>query len=201
VCLVKTENKLSSKHTRNKNASTPSIANAKIWLEIKGKPLLGEGRAHLLREIAKGTSLNAAAKKLEMSYRYAWGIIKKMEKVSGKRILESRRGGAAGGGSALTDFGKSLLKVYEGRREALESVMRENFWEAVGLKLSARNQLKGTVKEVVSDGVVAKVKIQIDAPMEITAVVTKEAVDELNVKKGNKITAIVKSTEIMLEKD
>lgn len=136
-----------------------------------------------------------------MSYRHAWGIIKEMEKISGKQILESKRGGAEGGGSELTEFGKSLLKIYGERREALESVMGENFWEAVGLKLSARNQLKGKVTDIQADGVVAKVKIQIDAPVEITAVVTKEAVDELKVKKGDKITAIVKSTEIMIAKD
>jgi molybdate transport system regulatory protein len=176
-------------------------ANAKIWLEVKGKPLLGEGRAHLLREIAGGLSLNAAAKKLEMSYRHAWGIIKEMEKISGKKIVDATRGGATGGGTKLTEYGRSILRQYDDRRKALENLMRDDFWEAVGLKLSARNQLKGTVKEVVADGVVAKVKIHIDAPMEITAVVTKEAVEELGVKKGDKITAIVKSTEIMLGKE
>ncbi|MDD5502878.1 MAG: LysR family transcriptional regulator, partial [Candidatus Thermoplasmatota archaeon] len=112
-------------------------ANAKIWLEVRGKPLLGEGRAHLLREIAGGLSLNAAAKKLEMSYRHAWGIIKEMEKVSGKKVVEATRGGATGGGTKLTEYGQSILRQYDDRRKALENLMRDDFWEAVGLKLSA----------------------------------------------------------------
>jgi molybdopterin-binding protein len=69
------------------------------------------------------------------------------------------------------------------------------------LKISARNCIKGTI-ESVDDGIVtSKVKIKIEAPTTITAVVTKEAVRELGLKKGDKAFAIIKSTSVMVGKD
>lgn len=69
------------------------------------------------------------------------------------------------------------------------------------MKISARNCLKGTI-ESVDDGVVtSKVKIKIETPITITAIITKEAVKELGLKKGDKAFAIVKSTSVMLGKD
>lgn len=56
--------------------------------------------------------------------------------------------------------------------------------------------------ESVEDGVVtSKVKIRIEAPIIVTAVVTKEAVEELALKKGDRAYAIIKSTSVMIGKD
>jgi molybdopterin-binding protein len=69
------------------------------------------------------------------------------------------------------------------------------------LKISARNIYKGTI-ESVEDGIVtSKVKLRIDAPITITAVVTKEAVADLALKKGEKAYAIIKSTSVIVGKD
>lgn len=69
------------------------------------------------------------------------------------------------------------------------------------MKISARNCFRGTV-ESVEDGVVtSKVKIRLEAPISMTAVVTKEAVKELGLKPGNKAYAIVKATSVMIGKD
>lgn len=184
-----------------KSAKIPSNSKAKLWLEIKGKPILGEGRAQLLHEISGGASLNLAARKLGMSYRHAWGTIKEMERISGKKIVEMQRGGAGGGGTRLTEFGETILRQYDERSKALENLLKEDFWEAIGLKISARNRLEGIVKDVELDKIAAKVKIKIEKPCEITALITREAVEELNVKKGDRIKAIIKSTEIMLGKE
>lgn len=68
------------------------------------------------------------------------------------------------------------------------------------MKISARNRLKGTVKSVEKGIVTAKVKIEIAAPTSITAVITKEATEELNIKVGDAVEAIVKATEVMVAK-
>ncbi|MGB9977962.1 TOBE domain-containing protein [Methanobacterium sp.] len=67
--------------------------------------------------------------------------------------------------------------------------------------MSARNMINGTVENIVEGAVMAKIKVKIETPDVITAVITKEAVEDLKLKKGEKITAIVKSTEIMVAKD
>lgn len=68
------------------------------------------------------------------------------------------------------------------------------------MKLSARNQIKGSITELEMGIVTARVKIKIDAPIVITAVITKEAAEELKLKVGDKVQAIVKATEVMIGK-
>jgi molybdate transport system regulatory protein len=62
-----------------------------------------------------------------------------------------------------------------------EVLKDEEYWEAIGLKLSARNRLNGIVKEVEKGEVTASVKIEIKMPTVITAVITKEAANDLSV--------------------
>lgn len=71
----------------------------------------------------------------------------------------------------------------------------------IQVKMSARNMLKGTVKNIEEGAVMASVKVKIEAPDTITAVITKEAVKELELEKDEKVTVIVKSTEVMVGKE
>ncbi|MGB9960269.1 MAG: winged helix-turn-helix domain-containing protein [Candidatus Bathyarchaeales archaeon] len=85
----------------------------KVWLEYHGKPLIGKGGAEILDQIEKEQSISKAARKLGMSYRYVWSYLKKIEKTIGEPIIETYRGGKAGGGGAkLTRLGKELLEEY-----------------------------------------------------------------------------------------
>lgn len=68
------------------------------------------------------------------------------------------------------------------------------------MKLSARNQLKGKVVSVEKGVITAKVKVEVQVPLTVTAVITKESVEELDIKEGDEVVAIVKSTEIMIAK-
>jgi molybdopterin-binding protein len=72
--------------------------------------------------------------------------------------------------------------------------------EVNGLKLSARNQFKGKVVNIEKGVITAKVKVDVTVPITITAVITKDAVEELNLKVGDEVVAIVKSTEVMIAK-
>ncbi|MDR2830313.1 MAG: TOBE domain-containing protein [Methanobrevibacter sp.] len=68
------------------------------------------------------------------------------------------------------------------------------------MQLSARNIIDGKVSDVELGAVMAKVKIEVSKPGIITALVSKEAIEDLNVKKGDDISAIIKSTEIIIAK-
>lgn len=63
--------------------------------------------------------------------------------------------------------------------------------------LSGRNQLRGIVDEVRSDGLLSQVRLRIGDQI-LTAVITRDAVNELKLKKGDEAVAIVKSTEVMI---
>lgn len=69
------------------------------------------------------------------------------------------------------------------------------------MKISARNKLSGTVKEVENGIVTAKVKIAIDKPVVVTAIISKEAVEELDIKAGDQVEAVIKATEVMVAKE
>jgi molybdopterin-binding protein len=69
------------------------------------------------------------------------------------------------------------------------------------MKISARNTLKGKVEAVDTGMIMAKVKVKIEAPDVITAIITKEAAEDLDIKEGDAITVIVKSTEVIVGKD
>ncbi|RJP64536.1 MAG: LysR family transcriptional regulator [Candidatus Abyssobacteria bacterium SURF_17] len=95
-----------------KSLSRNTAVRSKVWLEASGAPLMGSGRAELLREIERTGSLNAAAKKLGMDYHRAWGLVDTMEKRFAVKLVVRQRGGS-NRGSALTDEGKTLLNLYE----------------------------------------------------------------------------------------
>lgn len=63
--------------------------------------------------------------------------------------------------------------------------------------LSGRNQLRGVVEEVRSDGLLSQVRLRIGDQF-LTAVITRDAVNELKLKRGDEALAIIKSTEVMI---
>jgi len=174
----------------------------KVWIEYKGTPVLGKGGAEILKAIAKEQSISKAAEKLNMSYRYVWNYLQKIQKAVEAPIVETYKGGKTGGGGAkLTALGQSLIEEYQRVEGYMSEVLADQeYWEVLGLKISARNQLKGKVVSIEKDGITAKVKVEIKAPVVVTAVITKEAIEELGVKVGDEVNAVVKSTEVMIAK-
>ena len=68
------------------------------------------------------------------------------------------------------------------------------------MEISARNQLKGTIENVELGAVMASIKIKVEDPNIITALITKESAVNLDLKKGDDVAAIIKSTEIIVGK-
>ncbi len=68
------------------------------------------------------------------------------------------------------------------------------------MEMSARNQLKGTIKSIKHDSIMAEVIIELPGGQQITSVITTDAVNSLQLKEGNEVLAIIKSTEVMVGK-
>ena len=66
--------------------------------------------------------------------------------------------------------------------------------------ISGRNQLRGYVDEVRVEGLLAQVRLRI-GDQTLTAVITRDAVEELKLKRGDEALAIVKSTEVMIARE
>ena len=172
----------------------------KLWIQSGKEPIAGEGKIELLLATEKEKSLNRAARKFGMSYRHAWGIIKELERRLGFKVVAATRGGMRGGGTHLTKRGQALVKEYKQMDEALEKIVKEKtFWEDISTKLSARNRLSGVVGSVQLGEVGANVKIAVK-PATITAFITREAAEALELKKGDRVEAVIKATEVMVAK-
>jgi molybdate transport system regulatory protein len=175
----------------------------KPWIAHQGHPILGTGRAQLLREIEELQSIRKAAVKLDMPYRSAWEHIRKIEDAIGTPVVKTHRGGAqGGGGSELTEEGKQLLHEYDRYERYLEGLSAdEELWEALQFKVSARNKLSGVVKQVQIGELAASIRIEIETPSSIKALITKDAVDELDIDIGDEVEAVIKATEVMIAKE
>ena len=68
------------------------------------------------------------------------------------------------------------------------------------MTISARNQLKGTVEEVQLGGVMAHVAVRVGENL-VESVITRRSAEEMALKKGDSVRVIIKSTEVMLQKD
>jgi molybdopterin-binding protein len=66
--------------------------------------------------------------------------------------------------------------------------------------ISGRNQLHGIVEEIRTDGLLAQVRLRIGEET-LTAVITKDAVEELGLKRGQTALAVIKSTEVMIARE
>ncbi len=67
-------------------------------------------------------------------------------------------------------------------------------------RISARNQLRGTVEEIVLGTVTAKVSVKVGENL-IESVITRQSVEEMGIKEGDTVTALIKSTEVMIMTD
>lgn len=69
------------------------------------------------------------------------------------------------------------------------------------MTISARNRIEGVIKAIEKGEVASTVKIEVSKPATITAMITKEAVEELGLKEGDEVEAVIKATEVMVSKN
>jgi molybdate transport system regulatory protein len=81
---------------------------------------LGPGKAELLEGIAATGSIAAAGRRMGMSYKRAWLLVEAMNTMFSAPLVDAAKGGAGGGGAALTPLGVQMLDAYR-RLEAAAS--------------------------------------------------------------------------------
>lgn len=68
------------------------------------------------------------------------------------------------------------------------------------MELSARNKIRGTIRGIQIGSVMAKITLEIAGGSQLTSMITIDSVQDLNLKEGDEVFAIVKSTEVMIGK-
>lgn len=65
--------------------------------------------------------------------------------------------------------------------------------------MSARNRLRGVVRDVQVDGLLAQVELDVTEPARVVAIITRASADDLDLRPGKTVTAVVKSTSVMIQ--
>jgi molybdopterin-binding protein len=104
----------------------------------------------------------------------------------------------SGGHHRIAESEVDRLLAAHGRLPALPR--RARGAPGVLVALSGRNQLRGIVDEVRVEGLLAQVRLRI-GDQRLTAVITRDAVDELKLKRGQPALAVIKATEVMIARE
>lgn len=107
------------------NQLTPRF---KLWLNGPGVAgAFGDGKCRLLEHVETQESLRAASDALHISYRKAWGDLKKAQNTLGVVLIEQQRGGREGGRTVLTEQGRRWLQAYGRFHRDVEAAVRVSF--------------------------------------------------------------------------
>jgi molybdate transport system regulatory protein len=83
-----------------------------LRIDLGAERMLGPGKVRLLEMIDEAGSISAAGRAMGMSYRRAWVLVDETNRCFAAPVVEARPGGKAGGGAALTAFGREVVAHY-----------------------------------------------------------------------------------------
>ncbi len=180
-----------------------------LRLDMNHNRFVGHGRIDLLRRIGETGSISQAAKSMAMSYKQAWDSVDAMNNLSAQPLVRRQAGGRHGGGTELTDEGRRLIAVFEAAErehqrflDRLSQSVKDfdrfhTLLGVLGMKVSARNLLRGVVSAIKPGAVNSEVTLDINGTP-LVAIVTKESVQTLGLAPGVEAFALIKSSFVLL---
>jgi molybdate transport system regulatory protein len=81
----------------------------RLWLEVDGRFVIGDGGVQLLLGVRRDGSLAAAVRRIGWSYRHAWGYLRRAEAALGAPLTTARAGKGRAGGAVLTGLGERVV--------------------------------------------------------------------------------------------
>ena len=106
---------LSILSAQKRRLALPAVSvHSKVWLVNREmEHVFGPGLAGLLAEVEHLGSLKAAAERCGISYRHAWGAIRRAESCMGLKLISASPGGKGGGRSHITEDARRVMAIYE----------------------------------------------------------------------------------------
>ncbi|NNM51963.1 MAG: TOBE domain-containing protein [Pseudomonadales bacterium] len=171
-------------------------------------------RMELLAEIDSCGSLLRAAKRLRISYEVAWNAVHAMNNVSAHPlVICSVQDSVRGASMQLSPLGRQLLYVWRCSQKAYQRYLSQatlgidnieqihHLLRTINMKSSARNQLRGTLTSINRGPVNGEVKLDLGHGMNLSATITNEAIEDLQLQVGKDALAIIKASFIVLSPD
>ncbi|HEY3949428.1 TOBE domain-containing protein [Phenylobacterium sp.] len=191
--------------------STDSDLSAALTLRRGAMGRVGLDRIALVEAIAELGSISAAAARLGLSYRGAWDAVQALNNLFDGPMIEAQPGGRAGGAAVVTPKGKAAVAAFRRVQAEVDAAMaklentlagepaRDLFW-SLGMRTSARNALRGAIARVTPGEVNSEVTLKLADGVEITAILTKRSIEDLELAPGKPAIALIKSSFVILAK-
>jgi molybdate transport system regulatory protein len=104
----------------------PTDVHLIVRVDLGAHGRLGPGKMLLLDNIDQLGSISAAGRAMNMSYRQAWDLVDQLNRAFTEPVVSSQTGGKAGGGAALTEFGRTLVAHYRAITKAAADAASSN---------------------------------------------------------------------------
>jgi molybdate transport system regulatory protein len=168
----------------------------KVWLETDEGYVFGPGVYRLLRRVDEMGTLKDAAAFLGMSYRFAWGLIRKAEEKLGQPLIHAHKGGRSGGGGAeLTEVGFWFLDEFSKIERAIKEYSKFPI-----ISSWFTNELTGEVIKVRPEGSEAQLTLRLRTPAQIEVIAPESVLDAGDVVVGNRFRLRLRSALTKVEK-
>jgi molybdate transport repressor ModE-like protein len=152
----------------------------KFWLETSEGFVFGPGVYSILKKIKETGTLKEAAKSLGMSYRFAWGLLKKAEEKLGNPLVISHKGGRSGGGGfIITDLGLEFIQDFSKIEEIVNEIV------SMGINNEPINQLGAIVVKLENVNDHINITLQTKVPVTIAALLPIDLLKKQSIEKGD----------------
>ncbi|WP_246484877.1 winged helix-turn-helix domain-containing protein [Marivibrio halodurans] len=105
---------------------SPRPPGARLRLDLGNGIAIGPGKADILEGIRETGSIAASGRRLRMSYKRAWSLVEAMNAAFREPLVETRRGGSAQGGAALTPMGDRVLDTFRRMETRTEAAIADD---------------------------------------------------------------------------
>ncbi|MDP1664762.1 MAG: TOBE domain-containing protein [Methylobacter sp.] len=188
---------------------------APTWIkgELRLADMLDSRMIGLLRAIDQSGSINQAAKQVGLSYKGAWQIIERANNGAPKTLVSTATGGSKGGGTCLTEAGRSLLALFtrleQQHQQFLDQLNRSLaddpdtvlLLQRLVVKTSARNQIFGSITAIQAGAVNAEVIVKLKGGEQVITSVTLTSLRDLGLQVGADAVLLINSADITLTID
>lgn len=183
------------------------MLHASVTLERPGLPRVALTRIALVEAVAELGSISAAAKRVGLSYKAAWDAVQALNNLFDGPLVAAAPGGKAGGAARVTPRGLAVIAAFRRVEAEMDAALArldrglasDVFW-SLGMKTSARNALRGTISDIGPGAVNSEVTLSLGGGVSVTAILTRQSVEDLGLEPGKPAIALIKASFVILAK-